>query len=212
MMQSKSIARELALLVLGQISENQIAELQSLSFESLLNKALQSLMDHCRDGLDSSAGQLETAQQHLLETELQDFDENSAVRIRSHLKACLVESENVLNSLSASLEFPRFLALCNQEEIRLAAMQRVNLVFQQRIVIDAQLDSVMEGWRLKRLPRIDRDILRLAFVDLNNLQTPAAVACNEAVELAQRYSDDKGRRMINGVLRRLQNSTKIAVN
>jgi N utilization substance protein B len=28
------------------------------------------------------------------------------------------------------------------------------------------------------------------------------VACNEAVELANRYSDEQGRRMINGVLRR----------
>ncbi|MFN7678928.1 MAG: transcription antitermination factor NusB, partial [Cyanobacteriota bacterium] len=29
-----------------------------------------------------------------------------------------------------------------------------------------------------------------------------AVACNEAVELAHRYSDEPGRRMINGVLGR----------
>jgi N utilization substance protein B len=52
------------------------------------------------------------------------------------------------------------------------------------------------------LPRIDRDILRLAAVDLNTFSAPPAVACNEAVELAHRYSDDQGRRMINGVLRR----------
>ena len=44
----------------------------------------------------------------------------------------------------------------------------------------------MEGWRLTRLPRIDRDILRLAVIDLSELNTPAAVACNEAVELAHR--------------------------
>ena len=83
---------------------------------------------------------------------------------------------------------------------------KVNLVFQQRKTIDTRLDAVMEGWRLKRLPRIARDILRLAFIDLMNLQTPAAVACNEAVELANRYSDEQGRKMINGVLRRLQNT------
>jgi N utilization substance protein B len=52
------------------------------------------------------------------------------------------------------------------------------------------------------VPRIDRDILRLAAVDLSDFGTPAAVACNEAVELANRYSDEQGRRMINGVLRR----------
>ncbi len=46
-----------------------------------------------------------------------------------------------------------------------------------------------------------------AFVDLIDFNTPTAVTCNEAVNLANRYSDEKGRRMINGVLRKLQNST-----
>ena len=81
------------------------------------------------------------------------------------------------------------------------------MVIEQLQTIDYSIDQVMEGWRLKRLPRIDRDILRLAFVDINTLQTPIAVACNDAVELAHRYSDEKGRRMINGVLRRLQSSS-----
>jgi N utilization substance protein B len=44
--------------------------------------------------------------------------------------------------------------------------------------------------------------LRRAAVDLSDFGTPAPVACNEAVELANRYSDEQGRRMINGVLRR----------
>jgi N utilization substance protein B len=106
--------------------------------------------------------------------------------------------------LSGSLELPRLLALADQDRVREDARQRIALVLEQRTSIDARLDGVMEGWRLTRLPRIDRDILRLAVVDLTALKTPAAVACNEAVELANRYSDDQGRRMINGVLRRLQ--------
>ena len=216
-MQSRSISRELALLVLGQIPENQIPEStirdwESIQLEGLLNKAIQSLMEYCREGLDSSAGKLEIAQKHLLETELQDLNKTTVDRIRNHLSSSLIEAEHVLNSLSASLEYPHLLALSDQEEIRLGVMKRVTLVFEQRINIDARLDAVMEGWRLKRLPRIDRDILRLAFVDLTNLGTPAAVACNEAVELAHRYSDEQGRRMINGVLRRLQNSCNGTIN
>ena len=205
-MQSRSIARELALLVLGQIPENHRQDLESLPIESLMNKAIDGLVEHCREGLDSSANQLEAAHQNLLEIELQDIDKNSVERIQKYLKASLADAENVLNVLSASLEFPRLLILSDQETIRKAALKHVNLVFQQRNNIDARLDSVMEGWRLKRLPRVDRDILRLAFIDLTDLQTPVAVACNEAVDLAHRYSDEQGRRMINGVLRRLQNS------
>jgi N utilization substance protein B len=44
-------------------------------------------------------------------------------------------------------------------------------------------------------------------VDLESFATPPAVACNEAVELANRYSDEQGRRMINGVLRRFTSAT-----
>ena len=86
----------------------------------------------------------------------------------------------------------------------------MSLVLEARDHIDTQLDAVMENWRLSRLPRIDRDILRLAVVDLTKLKTPAAVAFNEAVELANRYSDEQGRRMINGVLRRFHNSASTA--
>ncbi|MEC9030053.1 MAG: transcription antitermination factor NusB, partial [Cyanobacteriota bacterium] len=35
--------------------------------------------------------------------------------------------------------------------------------------------------------------------------------CNEAVELAHRYSDDQGRRMINGVLRRLHDASTMTL-
>ncbi len=208
-MQSRSLARELALLVLGQISEQESSSSLTTPLEALLQQALDSLMQHWREGLDSCATDLENAQQHLLDSEFQDRDSNSFGRVREHLQICLAGAEQVLNGLSASLELPRLLALGNQEQVRLGAMQRVTLAIEQRKSIDARLDGVMEGWRLSRLPRIDRDILRLAVVDLISLQTPAAVACNEAVELAHRYSDDQGRRMINGVLRRLHDSSSV---
>ena len=206
MMQSKSISRELALLVLGLIPDDKDNSLSSLSLESLMYKALESLIQHWNEGLDGCAENLENAQQYLLDSELQDADKNSIGKVRNLLKTTLTEAETLLNGLSSSLELPRLLALSNQEEIRLGAMERVDLVVKQRNKIDARLDGVMEGWRLKRLPRVDRDILRLAVVDLYDLYTPVAVACNEAVDLANRYSDEQGRRMINGVLRRLQSS------
>jgi N utilization substance protein B len=52
----------------------------------------------------------------------------------------------------------------------------------------------------------------LAVIDLSELKTPAAVACNEAVELAHRFSDEQGRKMINGVLRRLQNAPSLVLS
>ena len=204
-MQLKSISRELALLLLGQIKKKDI---NKLNIESLLSKAIESLTQHWREQLDSCASQLEKANQELLDSELQE-DAGSLKKSRNHLKTCLIDSENILNSLSESLELPRLIALVDQKEIRELALKRVHKVIEKQDEIDKNLDSVMEGWRLKRLPRIDRDILRLAWVDLIDFNTPMAVTCNEAVNLANRYSDEQGRRMINGVLRKLQNSALI---
>ena len=202
-MQLKSISRELALLLLGQIKNN---DLNKINIEILLSKAIESLTQHWREQLDFCASKLEKANQELLDSELKE-DARLLKKSREHLKTCLIDSENILNSLSESIELPRLIALVDQKEIRELALKRVNLVIEKQDQIDSNLDSVMEGWRLKRLPRIDRDILRLAWVDLIDFNTPKAVTCNEAVNLANRYCDEQGRKMINGILRKLQNST-----
>ena len=202
-MQLKSLSRELALLLLGQIKNK---DTNKVNIESILSKAIESLNQHWREQLDFCASKLEKANQELVDSELQE-DAGLLKQSRNHLKTCLIDSENVLNSLSESIELPRLIALVDQNEIREQALKRVYLVIEKQDEIDNNLDSVMEGWRLNRLPRIDRDILRLALVDLIDFRTPTAVTCNEAVNLANRYSDEQGRRMINGVLRKLQNST-----
>ncbi len=213
-MQSRTLARELALLMLGQINDRGpsataagTAALAEGSLEGLLQQALTSLSQHVRDALDRSAEDLQQAQQELLDSELQEEGQAQLPRVRQHLQTGLGHAEQALNGLSASLELPRLLLLADLEEVRRGAIERARAVLRDRDRIDERLDRVMEGWRLTRLPRIDRDILRLAAVDLQSFGTPPAVACNEAVELANRYSDEQGRRMINGVLRRFTSAT-----
>ncbi|MFZ9850298.1 MAG: transcription antitermination factor NusB [Vulcanococcus sp.] len=207
-MQSRTVARELALLMLGQTSDRQAsggapAPATDTALDTLLHQALATLSQHVREALDQAATDLQAAQQQLLDSELQDQGSAEQLpRVRQHLQEGLSHAEQGLNRLSASLELPRLLMLADQEEIRRGAVDRVRAVLRGRETLDQRLDAVMEGWRLTRLPRIDRDILRLAAVDIEDFRTPPAVACNEAVELANRYSDEQGRRMINGVLRR----------
>lgn len=205
-MQSQTLARELALLMLGQVNDRDgsgaDARLAETSLETLLRQVLTSLGQHLREVLDRSAAELQQAQQDLLDSELQQDGEARLPRVRQHLQDGLGHAEQVLNRLSASLELPRLLLLADQSEVHRGAIERARAVLRDRDSIDTRLDRVMEGWRLTRLPRIDRDILRLAVVDLEHFDTPPAVACNEAVELANRWSDEQGRRMINGVLRR----------
>lgn len=203
-MESRSLAREVALLVLGQISEDQINNFDTISLDQMLSMGLDTLFNHWREQLDDCALQIELAQEELLSNNSEELDKDSITKSRELLINCLRKSEDIVNVLSDTIELTSLLTLRDQEKIRIEAMHRVRLVIEKISLINTSLDNVMEGWRLKRLPRIDQDILRLAYVDIYNLKTPIPVTCNEAVNLANRYSDDQGRKMINGVLRRLQ--------
>ena len=202
-MHSRSLSRELALLLLAQLPDRgAVAVPSDTTLLGLLEKALATLAEHVRDSLDRSAEALRQAQQELLDSELKEGAESQVPKVRQHLHQGIAGAEQALNLLSASLEIPRLLMLADQDVVRRGAVDRARAVLRDRESIDARLDGVMEGWRLTRLPRIDRDILRLAVADLDAFGTPSAVACSEAVELAKRYSDEQGRRMINGVLGR----------
>lgn len=71
--------------------------------------------------------------------------------------------------------------------------------------LDREISALLEGWTLKRLPAVDRAILRLGAYELRHrADIPDRVTLNEAVELAKRFSTDQSSRYINGVLSRLQ--------
>ena len=201
---NRSLSRELSLISLGLIKDNGDLKLNKFQIEEIFESALDSLISHCRDELDNCESQLENASQKILESELQEGIESSFSNVRNELKKSLTKIESVMNTLSTTLDFPKLIVSCEQVDIREDVNQRISNIINNLTIIDSDIDQSMVGWRLKRLPRIDRDILRLAYVDIKFLNTPIAVACDEAVNLANKYSDLQGRKFINGVLRRLQ--------
>ena len=71
--------------------------------------------------------------------------------------------------------------------------------------IDAKLAAAAENWRVARMPTVDRNVLRLgAYEVLHTPDTPAAVAVDEAIELARRYGSADSPGFVNGVLDRLR--------
>ena len=203
-MHNRSLSRELSLLSLGLIKDREDLELNKLQIDEILESALDSLINHCRDELDDCEADLENVSQNLLEIELQEGENYSFGNVRDEIKKAFHKIESVMNSISVTLDFPKLVVSSNQNDIRKDVNNRISSIINNLQRIDSEIDAVMDGWRLKRLPRIDRDILRLAYIDIYFLDTPVAVACDEAVNLANKYSDMQGRKMINGVLRRLQ--------
>ena len=66
--------------------------------------------------------------------------------------------------------------------------------------IDARISRHAEHWRMERMPAVDRNILRLAVYEMTRMGAPAAVAINEALELARRFSNEESVHFVNGVL------------
>ena len=201
---NKSLSRELSLISLGLINDKGKYKLNRNQIEEIFESALDSLINHCRDELDNCELELENASQKILDSELKEGADSSFINVRDDLKKSLTKIEAVMNTLSVTLDFPKLIVSSGQNDIREDVNQMIGNIINNIKIIDSDIDQVMEGWRLKRLPRVDRDILRLAYVDINFLSTPVAVACDEAVNLANKYSDIQGRKFINGVLRRLQ--------
>ena len=201
---SKSLSRELSLISLSLIKDKSNLKLNKYQIEEIFDSALDSLINHCRDELDNCESDLENASQNILESELQEGLDSSFSNVREELKKSLKKIENVMNIVSVTIDLPKLIVSSGQIDIREDVFQRISCIVNNLTSIDSDIDLAMDGWRLKRLPRIDRDILRLAYVDFNFLDTPVAVACDEAVNLANKYSDTRGRKFINGVLRRLQ--------
>jgi len=205
---NRTLSRELSLISLGLIKDKGNYKLEKFQIEEIFESALDTLLNYCREELDTCESELENASQKILESELQEGIDSSFANVRDELKKSLKKIETVMNTLSVSLDLPKLIISSGQIDIREDVNERISNVINNLKIIDSDIDSVMEGWRLKRLPRIDRDILRLAYVDINFLNTPLAVSCDEAVNLANKYSDIEGRRFINGVLRRLQTVKK----
>ena len=167
MMHNRSLSRELSLISLGLIKDKGDFKLNKSQIDEIFESALDSLINHCRDELDNCELDLENASQKILESELQEGIDSSFSNVREELKQSIKKIETIMNTLSVTLDFPKLIVSSGQIDIRDDVNQRISNIFNNLQIIDSDIDQVMDGWRLKRLPRIDRDILRLAYLDIN---------------------------------------------
>ena len=204
-MQARRIARELALLGMSQLPDKP-QKLEGQQLNELLLLAVRTLTAEAHDSLETAAAELKRGSNRLMESETRSVDVQSA---RSMVEEAIELTQTTINRLGTALDLPEFIQLTNQEAAQEYALQLLTSVNHHRVEVDTQLEQAMVAWQLKRLARIDRDILRLAMVEILFLELPVRIAINEAVELAKRYSGDEGYRFINGVMRRVTDQLKV---
>ena len=76
--------------------------------------------------------------------------------------------------------------------------------------IDQLVDQNIDNWNVKRMAKVDRNIIRLALYEiLYQDDIPAAVSINEAVELAKSFSNQESAKFVNGVLGKLNTKLEL---
>lgn len=86
----------------------------------------------------------------------------------------------------------------------------VRAVMAHRDALDEAVKAANPTWRVERMARVDRNILRLATHEFLDGDVPAHVAINEAVELAKRFGGEESPAFVNGTLDKIaRNHSKL---
>jgi N utilization substance protein B len=76
--------------------------------------------------------------------------------------------------------------------------------------IDDLIEEISQNWKLTRMDRVDRSILRLGVFELVAEQAvPAPVVISEAVELAKEFGSPDSPSFINGLLDRVAREKRL---
>jgi N utilization substance protein B len=88
-----------------------------------------------------------------------------------------------------------------EREVREQAEELVRGVAAHRRAIDDAIEGASANWRLDRMAKVDRNVLRLAVYELlHRPDVPVKVVLNEAIELGKKYGSESSGAFVNGVL------------
>ncbi len=87
-----------------------------------------------------------------------------------------------------------------EREVRELAEGLVRGVAGHRRSIDEAIEEASSHWRLDRMARVDRNVLRLAVYELQETDVPVKVVINEAIELGKKFGSESSGAFVNGVL------------
>ncbi len=112
---------------------------------------------------------------------------------------------DVLNFLERHFETEPEESLKMDRILRDFARQLVEAVANDRDVIDSIITKFSTNWKLHRISRVDRNILRMAIAEMTSLpDSPGPVVLNEAIEIGKKYGAENSGAFINGVLDKVQ--------
>jgi transcription antitermination factor NusB len=92
------------------------------------------------------------------------------------------------------------------KQIRSFSKALVLGVWENKRDLDRLIGQASKNWRIERMSRVDRNILRIAVFEVVYMgDIPPKVSIDEAVELGKKYGTEESGAFINGVLDHIYN-------
>ena len=209
-MQARRASRELALILFSQF-EKEISHYSRNDFENIMLKSVRILSNSASEELKLTVGSLIDIKSFLDDYEA-DHESNLSrplgaknkpvqIPMTDEMMAKVDTMLDVAEKAILALEIAEFTTLENQSEVQNYA---INIAEQFKLhakEVDGEIQKYSNGWDISRLVKMDKDILRIAITELLYVKgAPIKEVCDEAVELAKKYSTDDSSSFVNGIL------------
>ena len=121
-----------------------------------------------------------------------------AIQALFHLEFSPGDPDDVFNLICENFE--------SQESVRPFSRKLVLGVCEKKQELDRLIKLASENWRLERMPRLDRCILRLAVFEMSFVDDiPPKVSIDEALEIGKKFGSENSGSFINGILDNIYN-------
>ncbi|MBQ3818854.1 transcription antitermination factor NusB [bacterium] len=209
-MQARRAARELAFILLSQF-DKKIVNYSKDNLQDIILKSVRVLTSTATEELKTALGSL-IVMRDSIETYEAESETNLnrpigaanipvPIPMTSDMSARINEMIDVAEKSLLALEIAEFTTLDSQNDVKDYAVSIVETFHKHSQEIDDTIQKYAKNWDLGRLVKMDKDILRIATVELLYIKdTPVKVVVDEALELSKKYSTDESASFINGIL------------
>jgi len=209
-MQARRAARELAFILFSQF-DKKITNYSKDNLEDIILKSVRILTSSANDELKLALGSL-IDMRDKIETYEAESETNLSrpigaanipvpLPMTSDMVGRINEMIDIAEKSLMALEIAEFTTLDSQNDVKNYAIEIAEYFHKNSKEVDDIIQKYAKNWDLGRLVKMDKDILRIALVELLYIKdAPMKVVVDEALELAKKYSTDDSASFINGIL------------
>lgn len=209
-MQARRAARELAFILFSQF-DKKITNYSKEDLQDIILKSVRILTSSASDELRTALGSLVA-----MRDQIENYEADSEINLNcpigvanipvplpmtSDMTGRINEMIDIAEKAALAIEIAEFTTLDAQNDVKNYAIDIAEYFQRNHKEIDDIIQKYAKNWDLGRLVKMDKDILRIAIVELLYMKdAPMKVVVDEALELAKKYSTDDSASFINGIL------------